>query len=240
MRIASPKIEMVRSSNQTIAERNMETRSRAVSKKIPSWIIEQRDPQPFLEGWLKGDGFKRGNTQRLSTSSKTAAYQALLIGSRVGVLPAIYKDDRKERGMIQGRKVNAKPSYEIRFHQDGNKYSNKPSHLVKTENGFWVKINKIKREKFSSKASNMETPSNTYLLSFIVHNCADLPPEYSSQDGTWTGYRLDGDKTHTESTLKRYGRHKAWIDSSYKFEGKSVILVYNAGTKLHSEFFRGP
>jgi hypothetical protein len=58
--------------------------------------------------------------------------------------------------------------------------------------------------------------------------CADLPPEYSSQDGTWTGYRLDGDKTHTESTLKRYGRHKAWIDSSYKFEGKPVILVYNA------------
>jgi len=58
--------------------------------------------------------------------------------------------------------------------------------------------------------------------------CADLPPEYSSQDGTWTGYRLDGDKTHTESTLKRYGRHKAWIDNSYRFEGKPVILVYNA------------
>jgi len=59
--------------------------------------------------------------------------------------------------------------------------------------------------------------------------CADLPPEYSSQDGTWTGYRLDGDKTHTASTLKRYGRHKAWIDPVYKFEGKPVILVYNAG-----------
>src|SRR6266480_3296644 len=35
--------------------------------------------------------------------------------------------------------------------------------------------------------------------------CADLPPEFSNQDGTWTGYRLDGDKTHTASTLKRYG-----------------------------------
>src|SRR2546426_1645813 len=83
----------------------------------------------------------------------------------------------------------------------------------------------------------METPSNTYLLSFIVHNCADLPPEYSSQDGTWTGYRLDGDKTHTESTLKRYGRHKAWIDSSYKFEGKNVILVYNAARKTRLGIF---
>ncbi len=40
--------------------------------------------------------------------------------------------------------------------------------------------------------------------------CADLPPEFSNQDGTWTGYRLDG------------------IDPQYKFEGKPVILVYNA------------
>src|SRR5438876_508816 len=31
--------------------------------------------------------------------------------------------------------------------------------------------------------------------------CADLPPEFSNQDGTWTGYRLDGDKTHTASLL---------------------------------------
>src|SRR2546430_16554784 len=74
----------------------------------------------------------------------------------------------------------------------------------------------------------MEPPSNTSLLSFIVHNGADLPPEFSNQDGTWTGYRLEGDKTHTASTLKRYGRHKSWIDPQYKFEGKPVILVYNA------------
>jgi len=202
--------------------------ARAINKRIPSWILEQRDPQPFLEGWLKGDGFKRGNTWRLSTSSKTAAYQALLIGSRIGILPAIYKDESEARGIIEGRKINAKPKYEIRFHIDASKYSNKPSHVVKTDSGFWVRINKIQHEKFTGKVCNMETPSNTYLLSFIVHNCADLPPEYSSQDATWTGYRLDGDKTHTASTLKRYGRHKAWVDPIYKFEGKKVILVYNA------------
>ena len=202
--------------------------SRAVNKRIPSWILEQRDPGPFLEGWLVGDGFKRGNTWRLSTSSKTAAYQALLIGSKLGVLPAVYVDDRPERRFIEGRRVNAKPSYEIRFHIDGSKYSNKANHVVKTRDGFWVRVKQVRRENFSGKVCNMETPSNTYLLSFIVHNCADLPPEYSSQDGTWTGYRLDGDKTHTASTLKRYGRHKAWIDPVYKFEGKPVILVYNA------------
>ena len=202
--------------------------SRAFNKKIPSWILEQRDPKPFLEGWIEGDGFKHGNTWRLHTSSRTAAYQALLIGSRLGVMPAVYKDERKERGIIEGRRVNSKPSYEIRFHTGTSKYSSKPNHVLRTKNGYWIRVKEIQREKFSGKVCNMETPSNTYLLSFIVHNCADLPPEYSSQDGTWTGYRLDGDKTHTESTLKRYGRHKAWIDSGYKFEGKPVILVYNA------------
>lgn len=202
--------------------------SRAFKKKIPSWILEQRDPQPFLEGWMQGDGFRRGNTWRLHTSSKTAAYQTLLIGSRLGVMPAIYKDDRKERSFIEGRRVNAKPSYEVRFHLEGSKYSNKAGHVVRTSKGYWIRIKEIQRERFSGRVCNMETPSNTYLLSFIVHNCADLPPEFSSQDGTWTGYRLDGDKTHTASTLKRYGRHKAWIDNSYKFQGKPVILVYNA------------
>jgi len=96
---------LVRFSKPALAEfMRKEFGSRAVNKKIPSWIIEQRDPQPFLEGWLKGDGFKRGNTWRLTTSSKTAAYQAILMGSRLGILPAIYKDDRKERGIIKGER----------------------------------------------------------------------------------------------------------------------------------------
>ncbi len=223
----------VRLSKETLADfMRKEFGSRAFNKKIPSWILEQRDPRPFLEGWMQGDGFRRGNTWRLHTSSRTAAYQALLIGSRLGVMPAIYKSDRKQRHFIEGRRVNAKPSYEVRFHLEGSKYSNKGSHVVRTSKGYWIRIKEIQREKFSGKVCNMETPSNTYLLSFIVHNCADLPPEFSSQDGTWTGYRLDGDKTHTASTLKRYGRHKCWLDPHYKFQGKPVMLVYNAGCFL--------
>ncbi len=59
--------------------------------------------------------------------------------------------------------------------------------------------------------------------------CGDLPP-HTESDGTFTGFRLDSeiDPTHVERTLKRYGRHKCWIDPSYKFEGKTVCLVFNA------------
>src|SRR2546427_145673 len=192
----------VRLSKESLANfMRKEFGSRAFNKKIPSWILEQRNPRPFLDGWIQGDGFRQGNTWRLHTSSPTAAYQALLIGSRLGIMPAIYRDDREGRHLIEGRRVNAKPSYEVRFHLEGSKFSNKESHVVRTRNGYWIRIKEIQREKFSGKVCNMETPSNTYLLSFIVHNCADLPPEFSNQYGTWTGYRLVGDKTHTASTL---------------------------------------
>ena len=149
------------------------------------------------------------------------------------MLPAVYKDGRESRGVIQGRNVKSNPVWEVRLFPKDGKSSNRENHAVKTKDGFWIRIDRIMRQHFTGTVCNLETPSNTYLLSFIVHNCADLPPEYSSQDGTWTGYRLDGDKTHTASTLKRYGRHKAWIDPSYKFEGKNVILVYNAKVKRY-------
>lgn len=61
--------------------------------------------------------------------------------------------------------------------------------------------------------------------------CADQPPE--KEDGHWTGYRLDSDisESHVAGTLKSYGRHKAWIDPTYRVDGKKVILVFNAARK---------
>src|SRR5881296_3611360 len=94
---------LVRFSKHSLADfMRKEFGTRAFNKRIPGWILEQHDPQPFLEGWIKGDGFKTGNTWRLSTSSRMAAYQALLIGSRLGILPAIYVDERRKRGVIEG------------------------------------------------------------------------------------------------------------------------------------------
>src|SRR5437879_627191 len=51
--------------------------------------------------------------------------------------------------------------------------------------------------------------------------CGDIPP---SKNGD-VGYRLDTDpKVH----LSNWGKHKAWIDPTYKVKGKKVILVWQA------------
>jgi len=65
--------------------------------------------------------------------------------------------------------------------------------------------------------------------------CADSPPERGEsaymEGCSYNGYRLDSDvfPAHEMDTLKRYGKHKAWLDDKYKVDGKPVILVHNAG-----------
>ncbi len=56
--------------------------------------------------------------------------------------------------------------------------------------------------------------------------CGDSPPNNNGLEG----YRLDSDISpeHEASTLKRYGRHKCWIDPTYRVDGRKVCLVYNA------------
>jgi hypothetical protein len=60
--------------------------------------------------------------------------------------------------------------------------------------------------------------------------CGDQPPTKEYVEGTYNGYRLDSDISpeHVAGTLKRYGRNKCWIDPTYKVDGKSVCLVFNA------------
>lgn len=61
--------------------------------------------------------------------------------------------------------------------------------------------------------------------------CGDYPPEKNHPDGNYTGFRLDSDidPAHERYTLRRFGRHKAWLDLKYRVDGKPVILVFNAG-----------
>ncbi len=58
--------------------------------------------------------------------------------------------------------------------------------------------------------------------------CGDVPPEMES--GHYTGVRLDSDfsKEHEDYSLRKYGKNKCWIDTTYKVNGKPVCLVFNA------------
>jgi len=67
--------------------------------------------------------------------------------------------------------------------------------------------------------------------------CGDQPPVKEHTEGTYNGYRLDSDVVpeHTIATLKSYGRHKCWIDPTYKVDGKKVCLVFNATFRTNRE-----
>ena len=60
--------------------------------------------------------------------------------------------------------------------------------------------------------------------------CGDLPPTlnplYTQEEVEkgYTGYRLNGDAL----SFKKYGKHKAWVDTNHKINGKPVVLVWKA------------
>jgi hypothetical protein len=78
----------------------------------------------------------------------------------------------------------------------------------------------------------------------FIYFCAQVPPGIDEDTGATVGYRLDGDeaafafigantdKSRTEWSLERYGRHKAWVSNMKRVDGKRVILVANAAGLL--------
>jgi len=148
----------------------------ASSKKLPSWIMEQEDLMPFLLGWIEGDGYRANRTTwTLTTVSKNLAYQAILIGARMGILPSVSKVRQAGESMILGRHVQVHDSWSISFAFRDGIWSRRRGHIADVGNGYWIKIRNLKRERFTGQVSNIETPSGSYLLSFIVHNCAKVP-----------------------------------------------------------------
>lgn len=149
----------------------------ATNKRLCDAIMQL----PFSKQWemiqtyMLGDGnvYKRrpkdSPTYRISTASHDLAIQLQEILARGGIFSSIKKSTRK-RDIIQGRKVNSHPIYEISFKLD-------KKHKFVRYNGRYllVPIKRIKRIPYSGKVFNFHVRGkpNTYLVKgFAVHNCA--------------------------------------------------------------------
>lgn len=137
---------------------------------------------PFEKQWemiktyIKGDGSlyrRRANntlTYRVATASKKLAIQIQEILARGGIFSSIKENTNLEpRRYIEGRKVSAKPLYEISFKLERN-------HKFVRSNGkyFLVPIRKIKERYYTGNVHNIQVKSkpNSYLVKgFVVHNC---------------------------------------------------------------------
>jgi intein/homing endonuclease len=129
----------------------------------------------MIETYIKGDGnvYKRRPhntpTYRITTASRNLAIQIQEILARGGIFSSI-KVDKRPRNYIEGRKVNAKPLYEISF-----KLKRKNNFFHTNGKYFLIPIRKIEKNEFVGKVYNfhVEGKPESYLVKgFAVHNCA--------------------------------------------------------------------
>lgn len=137
---------------------------------------------PFEKQWemvktyLKGDGNlyrRRINnipTYRVATASRELAIQMQEILSRGGIFSSIKKNTNiKPRGYIEGRKISAKPLYEVSF-----KLKREHKFVRSNKKYFLIPIRKIEKKHYTGNVYNIQVKSrpNSYLVKgFVVHNC---------------------------------------------------------------------
>ncbi len=147
------------------------------------WRETQENQLAFLEGYLSADGCKKKNCMSATTTSKELAYGIqLLVHKLYGQPCSLYRVDPPSRHIIEGRIVNQKPYYEIRFKKDSAKndhaftdgvYSWVPIKDISSVDGVVERVYNISVEEDESYTAN----------NLIVHNCQDLSVAKKGREG---------------------------------------------------------
>lgn len=149
--------------------------TQSIDKHIPKVLMEQTNPKPFLMGWLAGDGHRESSGRwQLSTSSMSAAYQAILLGFKAGFKPSFYTDKRDGiMGQIKGRTFIQHDRFRVNFNlTTTGAYRNNHPEVISDKRGYWVKVHSIQRVPFNGTVCNLTVPpEHDYWLSFVVANC---------------------------------------------------------------------
>ena len=147
---------------------------KALSKEI--CLLPFKKQWEMIKTYLKGDGnlYKRrvndAPTYRAATASEKLAIQIQEILARGGIFSSIKKNNNiKSRSYIEGRKISAKPLYEVSFKLERE-------HKFIHSNGkyFLVPIREIEKKHYTGNVYNIQVKSrtNSYLVKgFVVHNC---------------------------------------------------------------------
>ena len=131
----------------------------AKHKKIPYWVINSPKERlkQFVDAYLKGDGTENEKLSIFSTSSKTIAYQLLIILNKLGSLGSFNINNGKRLGdSMFVITVSRKP--------ERDRY-------IKTDKFYLVPISKISRKNYKGNVYNLETDDHTFSAPFLVHNC---------------------------------------------------------------------
>lgn len=160
--------------------------SNAEEKNIPNFILDLPIDKlsSFLKGYMSGDGCQIDNKYQATTISKELAMMLCLVIQKVyRVGCRIYFDERPETCVIQGRTVNQKDTYMIRFMKE----SQKQAWFIENDI-VWYPVKEIKSLNKKGNVYNIEVEEDhTYTANnMIVYNCQDFSVAGKQKGSVWT------------------------------------------------------
>lgn len=202
----------------------------AEDKTIPNFILDlPKDKlKSFLCGYMDGDGCLIENKYQATTTSKDLAMMLCLAIQKVYHIGCrIYYDKRPETSVIDGRIVNQKDTYMIRFMKE----SQKKAWFIENDI-VWYPVKKIKKEGKVADVYNIEVKEDhTYTANnMITFNCQDFSVAGKQNGSVWKCNECKNDDgTPTEwnpLTIHYTQRHKCPNCGSENIDkSRSSLLV---------------
>lgn len=145
------------------------------NKRIPNQIFEisKENISEFLFGWFVTDGSHLKyikKSKKISSVSRLAIWDGVILGLKCGVLLGV--------NSYNSKKENEKEVFELLFDSSSiknlkwniNYSSNLSPNYGEDNKYFYLRINKIKRSKYSGIVYDKSTSDHRYHIPFIVHN----------------------------------------------------------------------
>lgn len=160
--------------------------TKAETKTIPKLILDLPVDKlrSFIDGYMSGDGCKIDGKYQATTISKELAMSLCLAIQKVfRVGCRIYYDERTEHHEIQGRVVNQKDTYMIRFMKE----SQKQAWFIE-DDIVWYPVKSIKPLYIKEDVFNIEVQDDhTYTANnMITFNCQDFSVAGKQKGSVWT------------------------------------------------------
>ena len=160
--------------------------TKAETKTIPKFILDLPIDKlhSFINGYMSGDGCEIDGKYQATTISKELAMSLCLAVEKVfRVGCRIYYDERPEYHEIQGRIVNQKDTYMIRFMKE----SQKQAWFIE-DDIVWYPVKSIKPLYIKEDVFNIEVQDDhTYTANnMITFNCQDFSVAGKQKGSVWT------------------------------------------------------
>lgn len=160
--------------------------TKAETKTIPKFILDLpiEKLHSFIDGYMSGDGCEIDGKYQATTISKELAMSLCLAVEKVfRVGCRIYYDERPEHHEIQGRIVNQKDTYMIRFMKE----SQKQAWFIE-DDIVWYPVKSIKPLYIKEDVFNIEVQDDhTYTANnMITFNCQDFSVAGKQKGSVWT------------------------------------------------------